>query len=224
MPATDTIRTVDRLEDVPAPPPTAAFVVVDVIIASTSIVRLLEGGARYVKPFGDAADALAFKDEVEDAVLVGEDRGGPIDGFDCSPLPSILASADLDDRPVGIRTTNGTRAIERLGRPDGLLIGSTVNAAAVADALVERDREAWVVAAGRRGSPTPEDVAGATLVERCYRGEIDDDAAALRDAVRTCATADWLRDLGFGHEVAELLAFNSSDTVPRLDGGVFVAD
>lgn len=214
------VQRVDRLEEIPDPVPSVAFAVVDVIISSTSIVRLLEGGAAYVKPFDDPEAALAFK-EREDALLVGEDGGGEIEGFDLSPLPSIIGDADVTGRPVGIRTTNGTRAMERVGYPDGLVVGSTINAAAAAAELASREQDAMVVAAGRQGQPVPEDIVGAELIEARYTG-LDIDEDRLRERVRHCSTAEWLREIGFGHEVDELLAFDSTETVPVLEDGRFV--
>lgn len=218
---TATCQTVDRLEEVPEPVPASEFVVVDVIISSTSIVRLLENGASYVKPFGDPTAARQFKRETDDAVLVGEDGGGPIEGFDLSPLPSIIADADIEDRPVGIRTSNGTRAMDRIDHPDGLLVASTVNAAAVAEVLRERGRDSLVVAAGRQGEVVAEDTAGAALVTARYRGERVDESR-LEARLRESSTAKWLREIGYGHELDALTAFDSSETVPTLEGGRFV--
>jgi 2-phosphosulfolactate phosphatase len=217
------VHTVDRLEDVPDPTPDATFVVVDVIISSTSVVRLLEEGARYVRPFADADAARAFKADTADALLVGEQGGQPVDGFDCSPLPSLIAATDFADRPVGILTSNGTRAVHRIGDDADVLIGSTVNAAAVADHLRQRDRDIWLVAAGRQGDRTPEDSAGVELIRRCYeQGAADFDPADLATQVRESGTADWLAGLGFENEVEDLCAFNTSDVVPRLRDGRFV--
>jgi 2-phosphosulfolactate phosphatase len=215
------IHTVDRLEDLPRPAPDADFVVVDVIISSTSIVRLLEAGARYVRPFADADRARGFKRETEEAILVGEDGGDPIEGFDLSPLPSRIADADVAGRPVGIRTSNGTRAMDRIGASEGLFVGSTVNARAVADRLRERDRDVWIVAAGRQGSPTPEDIAGAELLAAHARDE-EPETDSFRRAVRSSGTAAWLREMGYSEEVEALCAFDSTGTVPVLRDGVFV--
>lgn len=219
------LHTVDHLEDLPEPlPEDADFVVVDVIISSTSIVRLLEAGAEYVRPFADVDRALAFKEETG-AVLVGEEGGQAIEGFDGSPLPSLVRQRDLDGVQVGILTSNGTRAMDRIGYDRSIFVGSTINARAVAETLAGRDRDAWLVAAGRRGEPVSEDVAGVELIGRCCRDELTPDVeAALADDVESCGTAGWLRDLGFGSEVDDLLAFNSSETVPRLRDGVLVAD
>jgi len=217
------LHVVERLEEIPEPVPDADFVVVDVIISSTAVVRLLEEGAEYVRTFGDTEEALAFKRE-EDAVLVGEQSGGPIDGFDLSPLPSVFSEHDLEGRPVGIMTTNGTRAVEKIGRKDGVFFGSTVNAGAVADALRERSRDAWIVAAGRYGETTPEDTAGAELIREMYNngGASEERVDEFRSAIRDSGTASWIDDLGYWHEIESLLDFDSSETVPRMRDGVFV--
>jgi 2-phosphosulfolactate phosphatase len=218
------LHVVERLEEIPEPVPDADFVVVDVIISSTAVVRLLEEGAEYVRTFGDTEDALAFKRE-NDAVLVGEQSGGPIEGFDLSPLPSVFSEHDLEGRPVGIMTTNGTRAVHKIGRKDGVFFGSTVNAGAVADALRERDRDAWIVAAGRYGETTPEDTAGAQLIREMYDNNGSTPSARaeeFRSAIRESGTASWIDDLGYWHEIESLLDFDSSETVPRMRDGVFV--
>lgn len=222
--AAPALRRVDRLEDLPEPVPDADFVVIDVIISSTSVVRLLEAGAAYVRPFADPEEAIAWADGAGDALLVGEQGGESIEGFDCGPLPSVLADRDVEGRPVGILTSNGTRAVHRIGREEGVFVGSTVNAEAVASVLRQRDRDAWLVAAGRAGEVVTEDVVGAELVERHYRGDPSAEALAdLADDLRGCGTASWLEGLGFEHEVAALCEFDSTDVVPRLREGRFVA-
>ena len=219
------VHVLERLEEIPEPIPDADFVVVDVIISSTAVVRLLEEGAEYVKTFGDTEEALAFKRE-NDAVLVGEQSGGPIEGFDLSPLPSVFGEHDLEGRAVGIMTTNGTRAVERIGKEENVFFGTTVNAGAVADALLERGRDAYIVAAGRYGETTPEDTAGAELIRDMYDGgdggPSDGRIKELKDSVRESGTASWVDDLGYWHEIEALLEFNESETVPRMRDGVFV--
>ncbi len=217
------VHTVDRLEDVPDPAPDATFVVVDVIISSTSIVRLLEAGARSVRPFADPDAARAFKTDTEAAILVGEQGGQPVDGFDCSPLPSLIAERDFTDCPVGILTSNGTRAVHRIGPDAAVLIGSTVNGAAVADHLRQQDGDVWLVAAGRQGDRTPEDSAGVELIRRHYTdGTADFTPDDLAAQVRESGTAEWLQGLGFESEIEDLCTFDTSRVVPKLRDGRFV--
>jgi 2-phosphosulfolactate phosphatase len=216
------LHTVDRIEELPESVPDATFVVVDVITASTSIITLFEAGARYVRPFADVERARAFGREHPDAVLVGEDGGKPLEGFDHVPLPTRLRQADLAGRPVGIRTTNGTRAVDRLDQGE-VLVGSTVNAAAVADRLRERGGECWLVGAGTSGTLAPEDVAGVELIAaHCRGGATDTDQRRLRSEIDESAPATWLRGLELGREIEHVLEFDSSTVVPRLEDGVLV--
>lgn len=220
------INTVGRLEDLPEPTPDADFVVVDVIITSTAVVRLLEEGAEYVRTFGEPEEAREFKRRAERAVLVGEDGGRPIEGFDLSPLPSVFSEHELEGVPVGMMTTNGTRAVERIGRDENVFFGTTVNAGAVAETLRERGRDVWIVGAGRYGETTPEDSAGVEVIREAYSGGSITERRRenLRERIRESATAGWIHDLGYGHEIEEILDFDSTDTVPRMRDGVFLDD
>jgi hypothetical protein len=50
------------------------------------------------------------------------------------------------------------------------------------------------------------------------------DAADLAERIRRTRTAEWLREMGFEHEVEALCEFDSTDVVPRLRDGAFVAE
>lgn len=217
------LHTVDRLEALPTPVPDGTFVVVDVIICSTAIIRLLEAGAEYVRPFAETSAALAFRRNTDGAVLVGEENGGETsEQFDHPPAPQAIRQAAIAGRPVGIRTSNGTRAIDRIGTDDGLLVGSTINAAAVGELLRDRDGESWIVAAGRDGSPVPEDLAAVELIRQQYDGDRDEwDQQRLFDRIDPSPSAAWLRAHS-NSGIETVLDFDSSETVPFLRDGVFV--
>lgn len=218
------LQSVERLEDLPEPVPESDFVVIDVITASTSIITLLEQGATYVKPFADADAAREFAHETPDCVLVGEDNGGPLEGFDHVPLPVQLRKADLAGRPVAIRTSNGTRAVDRIGDRE-VFIGSTTNASAVATLLRDRETDVWLVGAGYGGVPAPEDTAGVRLIEAHYNGgPTESHRQSLYSSIDDSSPALWIRQLGMGDEIEAILEFDSTETVPRLEDGVFVAD
>lgn len=220
------IHSVDRLEDVPTPVPEATFVVVDVIICSTAIIHLLEAGASYVKPFAETDSAQVFRTEIEDAVIVGEENDGTTsDKFDLPPVPSIIRESDLAGRPVGIRTSNGTRAIDRIGVDSNVLIGSTINAGAVADRLLETDGDVWLVAAGRNGSPVGEDLAAIELLQRYYDGTRErPDTDRLREYFDASPSTPWLRENGTRADYEQLVSPETTETVPRIRNGVFVTD
>lgn len=217
------IRRVERLEDLPEPTPTADFVLIDVILASTSIVRLLEAGVASVRPFFGKEEALAYRESGEDVVLVGEQGGLPIDEFDLAPLPTLIAGADLTGKRVGLLTSNGTRVVERVGLDRPLFVGCPANATALAAVLEDRDRDVWLVAAGRRGTETMEDTAGADLIERTLAGDrTEADVARALETISESPTAEWIAASGLEADIESVLAVDSSDVVPTLEDGAFV--
>jgi len=215
-----TIHTLDRLEALPSPAPDGDIIVVDVIMASTAIVSLFEQGVTSITPFADSDAARDFAASRDDVILVGEDGGAPIDGFDYVPLPGTFAEADLDGRPVALRSSNGTRGIIRSGVTDNLFIGTTVNAQAVASVLESRGNDRWLVAAGRQGSPVAEDSAGVRLIEGHLREDLKPgEREVLKEQIRNSVTADWLRSIGLEDDLEALLEFDTSDIVPVLRDG-----
>lgn len=217
----------ERLEDVDVAgdPDDTAYVMIDVILSSTTIVHLLDCGAEEVVPLEDEEAAFALREERDDVVLVGEQGGYPIEGFDTGPMPSVIDEDTVGSRPVGILTTNGTRAVHRVGTDRDVYVGSTVNAAAVADALRAHDA-VHLVAAGRYGDSADEDTVGAELIRDHIRDAepTDDVLTEYADRIRASDTARWLdEDLGVGSVVDAATAFDDSTTVPRLRDGGFVA-
>ncbi len=214
------VNVVERLEDLPGEPPEAEYAVVDVITSTTTMVYALDSGASCVVPFSDRTRALEFREE-GDRVVLGEEGGYPVEGFDGVPLPSVVDDLDVEDREVGIYTSNGTRAVGRIGRSDGVYAASTVNASAVADELQDKD-EVWLVAAGRMSEPAVEDTAGVRLIELHLDGGPDSsDVEELRRQIRDSSTAEWIRGLGLGDDLDVVYDFDSTDTVPKLEDGRF---
>jgi 2-phosphosulfolactate phosphatase len=131
-------------------------VIIDVLRASSTIVTALWAGAKEVIPVVDADEALAIGKKI-DAVLIGERHGVKIGGFDYNNSPMEMLGADIKDRTVVITTTNGTRIMVENG-----IIGSTLNAIAVAEHIMSLDR-AYLLASSPVASP--EDLNAAFLIE-----------------------------------------------------------
>ena len=151
-------------------------VVIDVLRASTTIVRAMEAGAADVIPCVEVEEArrIAGRLPAELTVLGGERGGLPIDGFDLGNSPTEYTPLRVGGRTVVFTTTNGTRAIDRCRRADRVLVGAFVNATAVFEELVSAER-IHLVCAGTRGQSSLEDLLLAgMLVARLQReGNID---------------------------------------------------
>ncbi len=131
-------------------------IIVDVLRASSTIVAALWEGAREVIPVEDAGEALALGKKLN-AVLVGERNGVKLEGFDHNNSPSEMIPADIKDRTVVLTTSNGVKVMV-----EGGIVGSTLNAGAVAEQVVYLDR-AYLLASNPLRSA--EDLNAAFIIE-----------------------------------------------------------
>lgn len=88
---------------------------------------------------------------------MGERGGKKIDGFDLNNSPTEMLGADLRGKTVVITTSNGTRVMV-----EGGVIGSTLNAGAVAEHAMAGDRT-YLLASDPLKSE--EDLDAASLIE-----------------------------------------------------------
>lgn len=215
------------LPDDPGP---GTYVVVDVMYFSTTVVELLARGASCVHVPLAGSDPAAFKRVNPEAVVGGEGTGeAPHAHHDFFNSPSDAASLDLSGDPVSMTSHNGGRTVADLRPVDGatVYVASTSNAAAVGHALRETTEPVTLVAAGRDGEPTPEDVLGALLISRHATGTpVDAElrsnyAARLRDLRAPLSELPEHRR----RDITEFVtAIDSRSAVPRLDGDRLVDD
>jgi len=146
-------------------------VVIDVLRASTTIIYALDAGAREVVPCLEIADARKLAEQLpfDEIVLGGEREGILIDGFDLGNSPEDYTPDRVEGKTVIFTTTNGTRAMIHARMADEVLIGAFVNAGAIVDRLMNREK-VCIVCAGTDGRISEDDalVAG-LLVDRLQR-------------------------------------------------------
>ncbi|OPY25314.1 MAG: 2-phosphosulfolactate phosphatase [Methanocella sp. PtaU1.Bin125] len=135
-------------------------IIIDVLLASSTIVAALWAGVDRVIPIEDAEEALAVGKELN-AVLVGERHGIQIKGFDFNSSPLAMLETGLAGKTIVITTAHGTRVMV-----EGGIIATTLNAGAVADRIKLTDR-AYILASG-----TGEDLMAARLIEYLARAPV----------------------------------------------------
>lgn len=186
--------------------PLGVPIIVDVLRASSTIVAALASGAKEVIPVEDADEALALGRKLG-AVTIGERHGVKIGGFDYNNSPSEMLGASIKDRTVVITTSNGTRIMT-----DGGIVGSTLNAGAVAEYAMSRDR-VYLLASNPLVSD--EDLNAASLIEVMavmlgrgyfmYQAErfIQNDAEcqALLESIRNSQAGQRVKGLGYQYDV-----------------------
>lgn len=144
-------------------------VMFDILRASSTVSTALANGCREVIPVVEVEDAFAVGQKLpKGSFLLGGERGAvKVSGFHLGNSPLEYQPTVVRDQTVVLTTTNGTRAIRRAAEGTGwVLIGSLLNASAVAQVLFEQGQDVALVCAGTRGKFSLEDTLAAGLVIR----------------------------------------------------------
>ena len=156
-----------RQEIEPKKLPDATVVVVDVFLATTTLLTTLENGARDVYAVATLEEAEEVCGRLDPSRLLrgGEQDAERIEGYDLGPYPGEYAPEVVAGKDVVFVTTNGTQAIAGAASAEKLLLGCLRNAPAVAGHLKASGTESvYVVCAGSAGRFTLEDFLGASTI------------------------------------------------------------
>lgn len=188
-----------RQEIVPGRLADATVVVLDVFLATTTLLAILENGARGVYPVRTLEEAEELRRRLpQDTLRGGEQDAERIDGYDCGPFPEEYPPEVVAGRDVVFVTTNGTRALSDAAPAKRVVAGCLRNAPAVARSIRDSGTESvYLVCAGAGGRFALEDFLGAATII----SHLDTGGWRLNDAA-------WLaRDLAgrYGNETQEAL-------------------
>ena len=221
----------------------SAFCVVDLLRASTTMVRAIENGATAIRLVTETAAAIAERDKlgVGGALAAGERGGVAPPGFDLGNSPQDFTRERIAGKTIVFTTTNGTKLVTH-GKPASLvLIGCLNNRRAVAAALGAHGGPIMIACAGTDSRIAAEDCIGAggiveALVESTPGLELSDpallclsawrgakaDASTLLKAVSESTGAKNLIKLNLGADVAECVRVDVTTVVPRWNGEAVV--
>jgi 2-phosphosulfolactate phosphatase len=208
----------------------ATALVIDVLRASTSIVTALANGCAGVVPVGDPADARRRAAATPGALLAGERRGEPLEGFDLGNSPLEFTRDRVGGRLVFLTTSNGTGALLAVRAAAAVAVAGFVNLSAACAWAAAGGRDVVVTCAGERGARSLEDeVCAGFLVDRLLAAwpatsAGPEAAAAARqarpyaaDLGRLARDSSWARHLasrGRAGDVAACLTLDAFTLVP----------
>ncbi|WP_285766402.1 2-phosphosulfolactate phosphatase [Peribacillus sp. SI8-4] len=162
-------------------------VVLDVLLATTTIISALHSGARRVIPVMDPAEGLLIsKEEQGEYVLAGELNAAPVDDL-IYPSPTLLKKM-VRDKTLILSTTNGTVALRNSAAAKKVYIASLLNNPAVAENIIRQHQTETIiiVCSGNSGEFSLEDFYGAGHLIDCLmlgsRGSY-----SLNDAARAAS-------------------------------------
>ena len=220
--------------------PGATAVVLDVFLATTTLLTAFENGARNVYPVASVEEVEEVGGRLDQTSLIrgGEQDAQKVEGYDLGPYPEEYTPEVVGGKDVVFVTTNGTRAIGSAGSAEEVLVGCLRNAPAVARYIEESGTESvYVICAGSAGRFTMEDFVGASAIlarlnERGYLGECRlNDAAWMaldfakryagreQEALKEGRAGRWFVE----NDRVEVLEFagdlGASEVVPRVIDG-----
>ena len=148
----------------------ATAVVVDVFLATTTLLTILENGARRVFPVASLEEAEEVRGKLDaSSVLRGGEQGtARIDGYDHGPFLDEYLPETVAGRDIVFVTTNGTGAIADAAPAERVLLGCLRNAPAVARYVQGSGADSvYLICAGSAGRFTVEDFLGAAIILAC---------------------------------------------------------
>ncbi len=132
---------------------TGLVIVIDIFRAATVAAFTLAKKAKYIIPVSTKEEALILKKQNKNYLLVGEENGYKIPGFDFGNSPSELEHADLKNRIIVHRSSFGTQGILAAQKANRIIFGSFPVLTAIVDYVKNKDiKQLSLVAMDGKGS------------------------------------------------------------------------
>lgn len=155
---------------------TGTVVVIDVLRAFTTAAYAFAAGVGDISLVSSVEDAFTLKQRLPGAILMGEERGLPIKGFDYGNSPAPFLSGNFIGLQAIQRTSAGTRGVVSSKNAGILLASSLCNASATAR-YIQSAAPKWVtfvITGYRSADHGEEDRACADYIESLLKNEAID--------------------------------------------------
>ena len=117
-------------------------VIIDVLRAATVASYLLDSGIQSIIPVSSAEEAFNYKKVDPEIILVGEDKGIKIPGFDIGNSPlEIKKNKNLKNKRAIHRSSTGTQGIVNSHKSSVIIFGSFVSSTAIKEYILKKDPE-----------------------------------------------------------------------------------
>jgi 2-phosphosulfolactate phosphatase len=188
-------------------------VVIDVLRATSTITQALASGYERVLCCKEIDEARSLAAEHAPAVLGGERRCVPIEGFDFGNSPREYVGEPAAPTLV-LSTTNGTRLlVTAAAHAERVLVASLLNLAAVIEAVRSSGTdEIDVLCAGSRGELCLDDAYVAGRIAEQLDGDRSDSASAAIRLAHSFADAE--DGLSVSQSARNIVAAGLEDDIP----------
>jgi 2-phosphosulfolactate phosphatase len=178
---------------------TGIVIVIDVLRAFTTAAFAFDAGAEGIVPVADVEEAFALREENPDWLIMGEEGGLPVEGFDFDNSPAAFVDCDLRGQRLIQRTSSGTQGVVRSRKARHLVAASLCCARATVayvSAYLSRSEPqgvTMVITGSHEGGLGDEDLACSDYLEALIRGETAD-AGRVIERVRQSRAAQKFRN------------------------------
>ena len=171
---------------------TGMVVVIDVLRAFTTACFAFEAGAEEIVLVSTVEEALALRQQIPGALVMGEVGGYRPEGFDFGNSPSALVNVDLTGRRMIQRTSAGVQGVVRSTGAEILLAASFVCAQATIRYIQSLSPDTvTLVPTDNRDGHGDEDLACAEYLEFLLRGQDVDAAPYLKRVLEAKVTSNF---------------------------------
>ena len=152
---------------------TGTVIVIDVLRAFTTAAYAFHAGAEAITVVAQVEEAFALRDQHPSWLIMGEQAGLPVEGFDYGNSRAAFVDQDLTGRHLVQRTSSGTQGIVRSRRANRALAASLCCARATAAYVSQlRPKQVTMVITGSHAEGLgDEDQACADYLEALIRRE-----------------------------------------------------
>lgn len=212
-------------------------IMVDALRAGATIITAIHNGCDRIVPADEPSEAAAIKRISEgNVILCGEVGAKKVAGFDLGNSPLEYTREAVRDQVILYATSNGSAAVRYLSSAEHVLVGTFLNATAVARRACELGLDVVIVCAGMGGQFSTDDVlAMGCIIERMTAVDPDidmDDLAKvslklymeaqknLLNALSGCASYEYLKNLKYYDDLEYCTREDMFEVVPEYVEGV----
>jgi len=220
----------------------SVVVVVDVLRASTTMITALKNGVREIVPFAAPEQAVSEseKEPRGSYLLCGERGGKKLPGFDLGNSPFEYKREIVSDKRLFFTTTNGTQLFRLAERSVHNVVCGFINIDAVAEKLIQWERDVIIACAGNNLRLSLEDCLCAGMLisrtEELSNSMQSDDSDSVSmvmsvygnyrhdilSAIKAGYHGRYLKSIGFEKDIDFAANLNNVDAVPVMMSGKLV--
>ena len=185
------------------------IIIVDVLRTSTTIITALASGAKWIIPVETIGQAKTLRNTNSEILLAGDRYSKKIPEFDLGNSPTEFLNRNVENRSIALSTSDGTRAIQKVGKGGNILIGGFLNGESCAQKSIQFKRDILILCVGNRNEFALEDGLAAGYL-------IDELAKASNQSIETNDLAKSMYGMYKFYEYNLLNIIKQSDTAKRL--------